>query len=172
METLGSYGHPYEVLQYTLVPFHAPLQCCLRAPDYVSVVRGSTDDFYCCFYKNVENRTHTLHFVHFVKCSSVLGGFFLACEDFGRMFDNPFTACALKKKSSSVYYQGNCVTSTQQGTQTLYSTIVLRMRLQRSPHVCAHAKRWHTHVKDPVVHVIVRWIMETQAYPAYTIATK
>ena len=98
VETLGSYGHPYQVLQYTLVPFHAPLQCCSRAPDYVSVVRGSTDDFYCCFYKNVENRTHTLHFVHFVKCSSVLGGFFLACEDSGRMFDNPFTACALKTK--------------------------------------------------------------------------
>ena len=27
--------------------------------------------------------------------------------------------------------------------------------------VCTHAKRSHTHVKDPVVHVGVRWIMET-----------
>ena len=25
------------------------------------------------------------------------GGFFLACEDFGKMFDQSFTACALKK---------------------------------------------------------------------------
>ena len=31
-----------------------------------------------------------------------------------------------------------------------------------------HAKRSHTHVKDPVVHVRNRWIMVTAEYPACT----
>ena len=35
-------------------------------------------------------------FVLFCGCGG--GGFFLACEDFGRMFDNLSPACALKKK--------------------------------------------------------------------------
>ena len=31
----------------------------------------------------------------------------------------------------------------------------------RSPCVYTHAKRSHKHIKDPVVHVTVQWIMET-----------
>ena len=34
------------------------------------------------------------------------------------------------------------------------------------PCVYAHAKRPHTYVKDPVVHVRVRWIMKAQKNPA------
>ena len=33
--------------------------------------------------------------------------------------------------------------------------------INRGPRVYTCAKRSHTHVKDPVVHVTVRWTMET-----------
>ena len=37
------------------------------------------------------------------------------------------------------------------------------------PCVYAHAKRPHAYVKDPVVHVRVRWIMKAQNNPALAI---
>ena len=36
--------------------------------------------------------------------------------------------------------------------------------------VCTHAKRSHMHIKDPVVHVRVRWIIQTFKRPACTAA--
>ena len=44
-----------------------------------------------------------------------------------------------------------------------YNCKVFRLRLYtEAPRVNTHAKRSHKHVKDPVVHVRVRWIMEIQ----------
>ena len=31
--------------------------------------------------------------------------------------------------------------------------------------MCTHAARSHAHVKDPIVHVRVWWIMATKTYP-------
>ena len=35
--------------------------------------------------------------------------------------------------------------------------------------VHTYTKRSHTHVSDPVVHIGVRWVMETLKHPAYTV---
>ena len=50
----------------------------------------------------------------------------------------------------------------------LWSQILCRLykspldeTINRGPPLNAHAKRSHTHVKDPVVHIRVRWITET-----------
>ena len=40
------------------------------------------------------------------------------------------------------------------------------------PEAYACTKITYTHVKDPVVHVNVGWMMERQIYPACAIATK
>ena len=46
-------------------------------------------------------------------------------------------------------------------------TKVLQMRPQTEvPHVYKHTKRSHTHIKDPVPHVRVWWIMETPKQPS------
>ena len=63
----------------------------------------------------------------------------------------------------------------QNYVQTLCPTKVLRMRLWSAvpplplPRVYTHTKRSYTHVKDPVVRMRVRWIMETLTNSACSI---
>ena len=82
----------------------------------------------------------------------------------------------------TVHYLANCINTWRdlavpqlvfpesEPAQNLYPTKSFGWNYKpRSPDVYMHGSRSYMHVKDPVVHVRVRWIMETLKIPACTV---
>ena len=51
---------------------------------------------------DVDRAGGTMIFALVVSMVLAFGGYFLACVDFGRMFDNPFPSCAFLKKKVEI----------------------------------------------------------------------